>query len=88
VRTRCAHNLFPDGTHNLLPVADTAPDLATRLAEATRRAHAAEERGDEREAADAWHLYRLLEDAQLNPDERLRRGIALSAMALDLRDAG
>jgi negative regulator of sigma E activity len=55
-----------------------------RLQEAARAAHAAEARGDDAAAGEAWRRYRLIRDARRDPDELLAEGIALSNMAMAL----
>lgn len=57
-----------------------------RLAELAAEARAAEVRGDEWAAGDAWRSYELVRDAGRDPDELLAEGIALSRMALDLAE--
>ncbi len=61
-----------------------AVSAADRLAGLAREASAAAERGDAAAAGDAWRRYRLVRDAQRDPDELLAEGIALSVMALEL----
>ena len=51
---------------------------------AARDAGRAEERGDWPAANAAWARYRLIRDAQRDPDELLAEGIELSTLALDL----
>ena len=59
-----------------------------RLASVAELARVAEARGDADGAHAAWHRYRLISDAQRDPDELLAEGIALSSVALALaRDA-
>ncbi len=61
---------------------------AARAARAAAEAHAAEARGDEAAANEAWRRYRLIRDAQRDPDDLLAEGIELSAIAIALaRDA-
>jgi len=55
-----------------------------RLQEAARAAHAAEARGDDAAANEAWRRYRLISDAARDPDELLAEGIALSQMGIEL----
>jgi hypothetical protein len=55
-----------------------------RLHEAARMARAAEFRGDDAVANEAWRRYRLIRDAGRDPDELLAEGIALSNMAIEL----
>jgi len=57
-----------------------------RLAAAAADARAAEARADGAAASEAWRLYRLIRDAQRDPDELLAEGIALSAMAIELSE--
>lgn len=59
---------------------------AERLEEAARAATAAEAGGDHLAASDGWRRHRLIRDAGRNPDELLREGIELSALALELAD--
>ena len=54
-----------------------------RLRQASREAHAAEERGDYAAASEAWRRYRLISDAARDPDELLAEGIALSQMGIE-----
>ena len=65
-----------------------APSQEQRLQQAARDAHAAEARGDDAAANEAWRLYRLIQDASRDPDELLAEGIALSNMAIELAGAG
>jgi hypothetical protein len=58
-----------------------------RLQQAARDAHAAEARGDDAAANEAWRRYRLIQDASRDPDELLAEGIALSNMAMELAGA-
>lgn len=55
-----------------------------RLQEAARAAHAAEARGDDAAANEAWRRYRLISDAARDPDELLAEGIALSQLGIEL----
>lgn len=55
-----------------------------RLQAAAQAAHAAEARGDDAAAGEAWRRYRLIRDARRDPDELLAEGIALSNMAMEL----
>jgi hypothetical protein len=55
-----------------------------RLRQAARDAHAAEARGDDAAANEAWRRYRLITDAVRDPDELLAEGIALSQMGIEL----
>jgi len=55
-----------------------------RLHQASRDAHAAEARGDDAAANEAWRRYRLITDAARDPDELLAEGIALSQMGIEL----
>jgi negative regulator of sigma E activity len=55
-----------------------------RLDAAARAAHAAEARGDDAAANEAWRRYRLIRDAARDPDALLAEGIALSRMAIEL----
>ena len=54
---------------------------ATRLDEASRRAHEAEAKGDDAAAIAAWRDYRLIRDSARPADELLAEGIALSKQA-------
>lgn len=54
------------------------------LAEVAEVACAAEARGDDAAASDAWRCYRLVRDALRDPDELLLEGIALSESAIEL----
>jgi len=63
------------------------PDQKQRLRQAARDAHAAESRGDDAAANEAWRRYRLIHDASRDPDELLAEGIALSKMAIELARA-
>ena len=55
-----------------------------RLQEASREARAAEARGEDAAAGEAWRRYRLVRDAARDPDELLAEGIALSRSAIVL----
>jgi hypothetical protein len=55
-----------------------------RLRKAAWDAHAAEARGDDPAANEAWRRYRLISDAARDPDELLAEGIALSQMGIEL----
>ncbi|HEV2790237.1 MAG TPA: RseA family anti-sigma factor [Solirubrobacterales bacterium] len=55
-----------------------------RLDEASAKAKAAEERGDDAAAASEWRRYRLIRDAMRDPEELLAEGIALSTQAIEL----
>jgi hypothetical protein len=55
-----------------------------RLAAAATAAKAAEERADDVVAGREWRLYRLIEDADRDPQDLLDEGIALSVSALTL----
>jgi hypothetical protein len=55
-----------------------------RLQEAADAAHAAEARGDDAAANEAWRRYRLINDAGRDPDDLLAEGIALSNIAIEL----
>jgi hypothetical protein len=55
-----------------------------RLRQAARDADAAEARGDDAAANEAWRRYRLIADAARDPDELLAEGIALSQMGIEL----
>lgn len=57
-----------------------------RLGEVAQLARAAEDRGDEVAANEAWRRYRLIRDAHRDPDELLAEGIEFSVVALALRD--
>jgi hypothetical protein len=60
------------------------PDPTARLRDAARTAHAAEARGDDAAAGEAWRRYRLVRDAGRDPEELLAEGIALSEWAIGL----
>jgi len=60
------------------------PRQEQRLRQAARDAHAAEARGDDAAANEAWRRYRLISDAARDPDELLAEGIALSQMGIEL----
>ncbi len=62
-------------------------DARQRLSEAAERARAAEDRGDDARASEEWRRYRLIEDADRDPDELLAEGIALCAEAIELAAA-
>lgn len=64
------------------------PSQEQRLKQAARDAHAAERRGDDAAANEAWRRFRLIQDASRDPDELLAEGIALSNMAIELVGAG
>jgi hypothetical protein len=53
-----------------------------RLSEASARARDAEARGDDKVAGEEWRRYRLIRDANRDPDDLLTEGIALSAWAI------
>jgi hypothetical protein len=57
--------------------------LARRLEEASREAHAAEARGEDAAAGEAWRRYRLIRGASRDPDELLAEGIALSRSVIE-----
>jgi hypothetical protein len=59
-------------------------DQQRRLREAAAAAHAAQERGDDLAANEAWRRYVLIEDAMRDPQELLDEGVALSKVAIDL----
>lgn len=61
-----------------------ADDGSSRLALAASSALEAETVGDQATVGEAWRRYRLIKDAQRNPDELLVEGIALSEAAIDL----
>ena len=63
------------------------PSQEQRLQQAARDAHAAEARGDDAAANEAWRRYRLVQDASRDPDELIAEGIALSNMAIELAGA-
>jgi negative regulator of sigma E activity len=58
--------------------------ITQRMQEAARAAHAAQARGDDAAANEAWRRYRLIRDAARDPNELLAEGIALSNMAIAL----
>lgn len=60
------------------------PGSTGRLGDAARIAHAAEARGDDAAAGEAWRRYRLIRDAARDPDELLAEGVALSRWAIEL----
>lgn len=60
------------------------PGSTARLSGAAQTAHAAEARGDDAAAGEAWRRYRLIRDAARDPDELLAEGIALSEFAIGL----
>ena len=55
-----------------------------RASSGAQAAHAAEARGDDATAGEAWRRYRLIRDTRRDPDELLAEGIALSKMAMAL----
>jgi hypothetical protein len=59
-------------------------DPLQRLRDAAAAAKRAEEQGEDGLAAAEWRRFRLINDANRDPDDLLSEGIALSAMALDL----
>jgi len=59
-------------------------DADQRLIDAASQARAAELRGDDGVATAEWRRYRLIRDANRDPDELLAEGVALSATALEL----
>lgn len=64
------------------------PYCARRLNEACSAARAAEARGEDAAAGEAWRRYRLIRDAARDPDELLAEGIALSRSAIELASLG
>jgi hypothetical protein len=60
------------------------PDSTDRLSHAAQTAHAAEARGDDAAAGEAWRRYRLIRDAARDSDDLLAEGIALSEFAIGL----
>ena len=58
-----------------------------RLQEAARAADAADARGDDAAANEAWRRYRLISDAARDPDELLAEGIALSRLGIELAES-
>lgn len=63
------------------PPPPSGRSYAERLSAAGETARAAESRGDERAANEAWRRYRLIEDAMRDPDELLAEGVAFSRVA-------
>jgi len=63
------------------PPSSSGRGYGERLAAAGEAARAAESRGDEPAANEAWRRYRLIEDAMRDPDELLAEGVALSRVA-------
>ncbi len=59
-------------------------DHQRRLREAAAQAHAAQDRGEDLAAHDAWRRYVPIEDALRDPQELLDEGVALSKVAIDL----
>jgi hypothetical protein len=55
-----------------------------RLDEVSATARAAEARGEDAIAGEAWRRYRLIRDAARDPDELLAEGISLSQSAIEL----
>jgi hypothetical protein len=55
-----------------------------RLKEAGVNAKRAENQGDDGLAAAEWHRYRLIKDADRDPDDLLTEGVALSQIAIEL----
>ncbi|HEY2142113.1 MAG TPA: hypothetical protein VGG98_08635 [Solirubrobacteraceae bacterium] len=64
------------------------PGFSRRLEEASGEARAAEARGEDAVAGEAWRRYRLVRDAARDPDELLAEGIALSRSAIELAPHG
>jgi negative regulator of sigma E activity len=64
------------------------PRSSRRLDEASQAARAAEARGEDAAAGEAWRRYRLIRDAARDPDELLADGIALSVSAIELAEPG
>jgi hypothetical protein len=64
------------------------PRSSRRLDEASQAARAAEARGEDAAAGEAWRRYRLIRDAARDPDELLAEGIALSRSAIELAAPG
>jgi negative regulator of sigma E activity len=64
------------------------PRPSRRLDEASQAARAAEARGEDAAAGEAWRRYRLIRDAARDPDELLAEGIALSRSAIELTAPG
>lgn len=61
-----------------------AIDQQKRLERAAASAHAAQDRGDQAAANDAWRRYVLIEDALRDPQDLLDEGVELSKVAIDL----
>lgn len=61
-------------------------DAASRLQAAADAALDAEERGDVWAGAEAWRRYRLINDAQRDPDELIAEGLELSRFAISLAE--
>lgn len=59
-------------------------DPLQRLKDAAAAAKQAEEHGEDGLAVAEWRRFRLIKDANRDPDDLLSEGIALSEMALDL----
>jgi hypothetical protein len=62
----------------------TAASKRDRLAVAASKARAAEASGDDALAGEEWRRYRLIRDANRDPDELLAEGIAMSMRAIEL----
>jgi hypothetical protein len=56
----------------------------SRLREAARLAHEAQRAGDDAATNEAWRRYRLIRDAERDPEELLAEGIALSVLAREI----
>ncbi len=59
-------------------------DQHRRLEQAAAAAHAAQDRGDQGAANEAWCSYVLIQDALRDPQDLLDEGVALSKVAIDL----
>lgn len=63
----------------------TAHPQSERLARTAASAKAAEARGDKAVANEEWRRYRLIRDGMRDPDELLKEGLELSAIAIELQ---
>lgn len=61
-------------------------EATTRLRAASVAAQEAEAGGDPWAAAEAWRRYRLISDAQRDPDELIAEGLELSRFAISVAD--
>lgn len=61
-------------------------DVTRRLEASAAEARAAEARGDDDAAGEAWRRHRLIRDGTRDPEDLIAEGIALSVMARALSE--